>query len=1085
VRTHPVSRSLRRALRSLARIGIAVVLVGLTASSHVLNVQATPSGIAPVDLGTLLGVGGSKAEVINSLGQIAGASDLNASGTAVDPFFWTQSGGMIDMGSLSASNSTQVYRLNDAGQALASGGSIDSPSVFWSQSSGPIVLRSADGSSLSSTGNSLAAFTLNNHAQVVGYYATPFNTRYAFTWSPDGGLITLTPSDRFAMANLVNDNGQVAGIVQHQFEQQHGFSWTAAGGLVDIGTLFPGRMSAATGLNDAGQIVGYSQGNDGSLYPFIWTSSGGMVQISSQPLDSDGPNVWITNSGFVAGDFKTPDGHVHPFRWTQQGGMVDLGTLGGNNADIATIDDSGEIIGESDTADGHTHGYAWTASGGMVDIGTLPGATSSFAFFLTNSGIVAGSSGPVNGQEAFFAWTAATGIVRLESLPGPSHISDMNDQGQIVGTSAGRATLWNAGVLLNIDSTPPNIAITHTADGANGWNGSSPVTETVQASDADSGLASGSPSCTVDSNNVALTAAGDGTWTLQVSGDGTHAIACTATDNATNTATASDAVMIDRQAPTISGRVTPAANSYGWNNSSVTVTFDCNDGGSGIARCPSPTTFGEGANQSISGTATDVAGNSASVTVSGINVDGTKPILAGSATTNPSANGWYDGDVTIHWTCSDALSGIIAGSCPPNDTISGEGIGLTQNESVTDKAGNVTSATSAPVKIDQTPPVTTATTPSNWSTHGVTVPLTATDNLSGVAATYYMVDGGPPQLGTSVQIDMEGIHTLNFWSLDAAGNSEMMETAYVKIEKTAPTITHLLSPSANAAGWNNTAVTVTFTCGSSLSGVASCTGPQTVTGEGQSQPMHGTVVDNAGLSATDTAFVSIDETAPAISADRDRAANTYGWFNAPVKVSFTCNDSLSGIASCPTAITVGQGANQTITGTAVDNASNNASTSMSGINVDSTPPLVSYSGNQGSYTVNQTITITCAASDSLSGIASTTCQSISGPAYSFGLGTTSLSASATDRAGNTATASTSFSVVDNASGLDALIEQTIGAGGAANGLETKVAAIVSAPNQNAKNGKIGAFDNQVDALVHNGTLTEAEAAVLKQLAGAL
>jgi hypothetical protein len=41
------------------------------------------------------------------------------------------------------------------------------------------------------------------------------------------------------------------------------------------------------------------------------------------------------------------------------------------------------------------------------------------------------------------------------------------------------------------DTTPPSIAVTHTVDGQNGYNVSSPVTETVTASDSGSGLGGG------------------------------------------------------------------------------------------------------------------------------------------------------------------------------------------------------------------------------------------------------------------------------------------------------------------------------------------------------------------------------------------------------------------------------------------------------------------------------------------------------------------------------------------------------------------------------------------------------------------
>ena len=38
--------------------------------------------------------------------------------------------------------------------------------------------------------------------------------------------------------------------------------------------------------------------------------------------------------------------------------------------------------------------------------------------------------------------------------------------------------------------------------------------------------------------------------------------------------------------------------------------------------------------------------------------------------------GWYSQPVTIHWTCTDALSGI-AGSCPTDSVLNAEGVGVT------------------------------------------------------------------------------------------------------------------------------------------------------------------------------------------------------------------------------------------------------------------------------------------------------------------------------------------------------------------------------------------------------------------------
>jgi probable HAF family extracellular repeat protein len=77
---------------------------------------------------------------------------------------------------------------------------------------------------------------------------------------------------------------------------------------------------------------------------------------------------------------------------------------------------------------------------------------------------------------------------------------------------------------------------------------------------------------------------------------------------------------------------------------------------------------------------------------------------------------------------------------------------------------------------------------------------------------------------------------------------------------------------------------------------------------------------------------------------------------------------------------------------------------------DVTPPTISYSSHPATYTVDQHVSITCTASDAESGIASDTCAPIDGDAYVFGLGQHTFSATATDNAGNSASASTSFTV---------------------------------------------------------------------------
>jgi hypothetical protein len=103
----------------------------------------------------------------------------------------------------------------------------------------------------------------------------------------------------------------------------------------------------------------------------------------------------------------------------------------------------------------------------------------------------------------------------------------------------------------------------------------------------------------------------------------------------------------------------------------------------------------------------------------------------------------------------------------------------------------------------------------------------------------------------------------------------------------------------------------------------------------------------------------------------------------------------------------------------------NSTTQTVNVKRDVTKPVITFSGNAGSYGVDQTVSIACSASDVTSGVATSTCPSSVGPAYGFTLGTNSMSATATDNAGNSATASTSFTVKLTTAAFTNLIDQMV------------------------------------------------------------
>ena len=99
----------------------------------------------------------------------------------------------------------------------------------------------------------------------------------------------------------------------------------------------------------------------------------------------------------------------------------------------------------------------------------------------------------------------------------------------------------------------------------------------------------------------------------------------------------------------------------------------------------------------------------------------------------------------------------------------------------------------------------TAAIGNGWRTTTQTVTLTPTDgNGSGIAATYYTTDGSTPTTsstqGTSISLSVSGQYTIQYFSVDNAGNVEPIETgaAVIRIDKVVPTNSISLASASGA-----------------------------------------------------------------------------------------------------------------------------------------------------------------------------------------------------------------------------------------------------------------------------------------------
>jgi hypothetical protein len=208
---------------------------------------------------------------------------------------------------------------------------------------------------------------------------------------------------------------------------------------------------------------------------------------------------------------------------------------------------------------------------------------------------------------------------------------------------------------------------------------------------------------------------------------------------------------------------------------------------------------------------------------------------------------------------------------------------------------------------------------------------------------------------------------------------------------------------------------------------------------------------------------NLDGTPPVLTAAANRQPSWNGWFGGDVTVRWSCTDAASGVASCPPPATItGEGAGLTTRATATDYAGN-AQTASFSANIDRTPPVIAWSGNAGRYTVDQTVSISCAVSDALSGVAQSKCGLAIAGAYAFPLGTTTLAGNASDFVGNSRNATTSFTVVADLPSVTNLVNRWVTDSGTAASLDRLLAASVQSASSDDRAAALSAFQSQLSA----------------------
>lgn len=253
---------------------------------------------------------------------------------------------------------------------------------------------------------------------------------------------------------------------------------------------------------------------------------------------------------------------------------------------------------------------------------------------------------------------------------------------------------------------------------------------------------------------------------------------------------------------------------------------------------------------------------------------------------------------------------------------------------------------------------------------------------------------------------------------DAGGLTVTSAVTYSIIDATPPVITYTVNPADpdGLNGWYKSPVTLTWDVSEPESPLSMTrTGCENVTVNSDQNAQNYTCsAASAGGSATPvTVSLKKDAVAPGVEYT-DVATGTLGsngWYTSNVTATFTATDATSGPASATgTTVSEGEGAAVKVDSPAFSDLAGNtaaAGTASKNFSIDKTPPTVGFSSPVTTgYFGSIAAAPTCSATDNVSGVASCT---ITG--YGTAVGKHTLTATATDMAGNSASAQQSYEVL--------------------------------------------------------------------------
>ena len=446
-----------------------------------------------------------------------------------------------------------------------------------------------------------------------------------------------------------------------------------------------------------------------------------------------------------------------------------------------------------------------------------------------------------------------------------------------------------------------------------------------------------------------------------------------------------------------------------------------------------PASFAVGTT-TVTWTATDAAGNAGTATSTVTVRDTTAPVVTAPANATFEATALLTPLTAADYGNASALDAVGVASLT-SDAPASFPLGTTTiTWAATDAAGNVGTATSTITVRDTTAPVVTAPANSTFEAIAPLTPLTTADYGNATASDAVGVDS----LGNDAPASFPlGVTSILWTAVDAAGNTGTATSTVTVRDRTPPTIAAHGNLVAEATGPGGASVGYVSPATSDLvdgPGIASCL---PASGHTFSLGVHTVTcnaVDGAGNGATPTTFsVTVrDTTRPVIGSHDDEVREATGPDGAVVSYTAPATIDVVDVGLVATCLpasgaTFALGAH-TVTCNATDGSGNAATPTTFTVTVRDTtaPAITAHADVNVTAAANSSALVTYTdptAQDLVDGTRPVSCVLASG--NSFPVGATTVTCSASDIRGNTATRTFKVNVSYNFNGFLQPVDNTI------------------------------------------------------------